>query len=304
MLRNFYKRLKERLSRKYRVELIDDITLSRSREFVLKPITVIVIALLLLIGIVGGTGAMVLYTPSIYKHIPNYIDPEEFDAFKRQTDVQLRRVEQQVADMDTVRKSIQQISGLEEDVQVSSKQMKPDPIPENVVEVVEKQPNPAAAGNSEGNNPVAAVTYSDSEPYYAPENKAIRATYFSPLMNLFPPVEGKIRNGFDSENSHYGVDIVADEKALVRSVMDGFVVVSEYSDENGHMIGVASGDNLIAFYKHNSINYKKVGSYVFAGEPIAVIGNSGENSTGPHLHFEIWQDGQPIDPTEFIKFNQ
>ncbi len=310
MLRKFYKQLKERLSRKYRVEFIDDVTLSRSREFILKPITVIALGMLLLVSVVGGTAALVLYTPAIHRHIPNYIDPAEFEAKMEQTNQILLRMEQQVANRDTLLKSIQQISGLEADqlaAQVAtSQQMSPGPVessPQNeVVEVVEKLPEtPALPKLQDG---VSLPVPETGGPYYASEKKAVRASYISPLMNLFPPVEGKIRSGFSPENAHYGVDIVADEKALVRSVMDGFVVVSEYSDENGHMIGVASERNLIAFYKHNSINYKKVGSYVFAGEPIAVIGNSGENSTGPHLHFELWQDGQPIDPTEFIKLNQ
>jgi murein DD-endopeptidase MepM/ murein hydrolase activator NlpD len=310
MLRKFYKRLTDKLSRKYRLEFIDDITLSRSREYVLKPITVIVMGMLLLVGIVGGTAALVLYTPAIHRHIPNYIDPAEFDAKMEQTNQILLRMEQQVANRDTLLKSIQQISGLDAEQLVNPgsalQQMKPDPIQEPVSSVVSAVETPAESP-AETVIPVSQSEYRAEESavaYPASEKKVIRASYFSPLMNLFPPVEGKIRNGFKPEDSHYGVDIVADEKALVRSVMDGFVVVSEYSDENGHMIGVAGEGNLIAFYKHNSINYKKVGSYVFAGEPIAVIGNSGENSTGPHLHFELWEDGQPIDPSEFIKFNQ
>lgn len=300
------------MSRKYRVELINDTTLSRSRAYKLKPITVIVIGMLLFVGIVGGTAALVLYTPAIYRHIPNYIDPVEFEAQMEQTNQILLKMEREVANRDTILKSIQQISGLEADQLINpssaSQQMKPDPIEEpianKVVKVVESPAETSLPVVPSGQGIESRVQVKDEGPYYVPGKKTARATYISPLMNLFPPVEGKIRNAFSPESSHYGVDIVADEKALVRSVMDGFVVVSEYSDENGHMIGVASGDNLIAFYKHNSINYKNVGSYVFAGEPIAVIGNSGENSTGPHLHFELWQDGQPIDPTEFIKFNQ
>ena len=93
MLRKFYKQLKARLGRKYRVEFIDDVTLSRSREFILKPITVIALGMLLLVGTVGGTAALALYTPAIHRHIPNYIDPAEFDAKMEQTNQILLRME-------------------------------------------------------------------------------------------------------------------------------------------------------------------------------------------------------------------
>ena len=133
--------------------------------------------------------------------------------------------------------------------------------------------------------------------------KKVAAKSMYGLANLFPPVKGEVINPFDEASLHYGVDIVADENTLIRSVADGYVVISEYSDANGWVIGVASKDNLITFYKHNSRLLKQAGTYVYAGEPVAVIGNSGENSTGMHLHLELWHKGRQLNPVEYIDFN-
>jgi murein DD-endopeptidase MepM/ murein hydrolase activator NlpD len=82
------------------------------------------------------------------------------------------------------------------------------------------------------------------------------------------------------------------------------VIFSEYSNTTGHVVGIwHSQSNLISFYKHNSRTFKTVGSYVFAGEAIAVIGNTGINSSGTHLHFELWYDNNPVNPADYINFN-
>ncbi|MEM7654583.1 MAG: M23 family metallopeptidase, partial [Bacteroidota bacterium] len=157
------------------------------------------------------------------------------------------------------------------------------------------QTTDAAGSESSGN---VQVVYLPEESY-----EAVRMSDKPLLMNLFPPLDGEVRNGFDLQKQHYGVDIVAPEKTLIKSVAEGYVVMAEYSEDNGWVIGVSSRDNVVSFYKHNSRLLKKVGDYVVSGEPIAVIGNTGENSTGPHLHLEIWHKGTPLDPVNYIRFN-
>ena len=96
--------------------------------------------------------------------------------------------------------------------------------------------------------------------------------------------------------------MVAKKNSKISSVLAGTVVVSDWSSEAGYIIGIQHKNNYLSFYKHNSILLKKVGDYVAAGEHIAVIGNSGEFSTGPHLHFELWHNGSPVNPLDYIKF--
>lgn len=122
------------------------------------------------------------------------------------------------------------------------------------------------------------------------------------LIYLVPPIKGTISAGFDANNQHFGVDILAPKGSPIKTIMDGVVVMSDWTLDTGHTIGIQHSNNIFTFYKHNSAILKKTGSYVHSGEAIAIIGNSGTLSTGPHLHFELWQNGQPVNPTDFISF--
>jgi murein DD-endopeptidase MepM/ murein hydrolase activator NlpD len=119
---------------------------------------------------------------------------------------------------------------------------------------------------------------------------------------FFTPVKGVITSGFNVQQSHFGVDVVAAPNEAVLAVADGAVILSTWTLETGNVIQIQHEDNLISVYKHNSQLLKRQGSRVKAGETIAIIGNSGELTTGPHLHFELWYDGNPIDPQKYIKF--
>ena len=118
------------------------------------------------------------------------------------------------------------------------------------------------------------------------------------------PVEGFLTNRFAPDRNHYAIDLVAAQNSPIRAIADGYVIFSDYTTETGHVIGVYHRNQFISFYKHNRTLLKKVGSFVRAGEIIAVIGNSGENSTGPHLHFELWQNGAPVDPLRFLSYKR
>lgn len=121
-------------------------------------------------------------------------------------------------------------------------------------------------------------------------------------LHLFCPVNGMISSKFGDTNGHYGVDILAVEGTRVASVMDGTVVFSGWTVETGNVIQIQHTNNLLSFYKHNSKLLKKVGDTVRAGEAIAEVGNSGEQTTGPHLHFELWYKGAPVNPEDYISF--
>ena len=119
---------------------------------------------------------------------------------------------------------------------------------------------------------------------------------------FFKPVIGMISDTYNKQTKHFGVDIVAKKNSPINSVLDGTIIISHWSSSNGYVIGVQHENNFISIYKHNSLLLKNVGDLVLAGEKIAVIGNSGEFSSGPHLHFELWNNGAPVDPEIYIKF--
>lgn len=122
-------------------------------------------------------------------------------------------------------------------------------------------------------------------------------------MHFIRPLEGFVNRGFQADIEHYGLDIGTNsEDAPVKAVLDGVVVLSEWTAETGYVIGVQHTDNLLSFYKHNSELLKKVGNFVSAGDAIAIVGNTGELTTGPHLHFELWHNRSPVNPLDYINY--
>jgi murein DD-endopeptidase MepM/ murein hydrolase activator NlpD len=313
MAQNLYRRIQAKLSKKYRVELIDDITLYQTRQFIIKPITLIWGASLLLIGIVVGTAAFVVYTPTLHTLIPDYQNP---DSVRIRTDEQrfvIDSLKAEVEKRDKFAVAVQRVFGTDPALaEVNPDAIRNLPIVDgaNGRRAIEwEDPIRTADEAAEDlQNPPVETPPTNPAPAPVPSVPVVRVSNpvaENPLFNLFPPVEnGEMRDSFSitETRAHYGVDIVAEENALIHSVAKGFVVFSEYSDDSGWVIGVSSPGNIVTFYKHNSRLLKQVGSYVYAGEPLAVIGNSGENSTGPHLHLELWQNGSPIDPANYLDF--
>ena len=120
--------------------------------------------------------------------------------------------------------------------------------------------------------------------------------------SFFTPLKGNVTSKFSTAQKHYGIDIVSNANEGIKSALDGTVVIANFTSETGYVIGVQHSNNLFTFYKHNSALLKSVGDYVKAGEVIAIIGNSGEFSSGPHLHFELWYNGTPVNPLDYINF--
>jgi len=121
-------------------------------------------------------------------------------------------------------------------------------------------------------------------------------------MHFFKPVEGVLTSKFNLNNNHFGVDVVASPKEVVKSILDGTVILSVWTLETGYVIQIQHAANIISVYKHNASLSKKQGDRVKAGDAIAIVGNTGELTTGPHLHLEIWQNGTPVNPEDYIVF--
>lgn len=121
-------------------------------------------------------------------------------------------------------------------------------------------------------------------------------------LNFFAPVKGDITDPYDLEAMHYGIDISITKNQPVKATADGTVIFAEWTSETGNVIILEHGFGWISVYKHNSSLNKQQGDHVKGGEVIAMTGNTGEFTTGPHLHFELWRDDYSVDPSEFIDF--
>ncbi len=123
------------------------------------------------------------------------------------------------------------------------------------------------------------------------------------VKNFFVPLNGTIINGFNPDGGHFGVDIATDGDQIINATLDGTVVFSTWSINNGYCIGIQHEDSYFSVYKHNATLLKKEGDYVKAGEAIAILGRSGEAEESEHLHFELWHSGIAINPAEYMTIN-
>lgn len=119
-------------------------------------------------------------------------------------------------------------------------------------------------------------------------------------LHFFTPLKGVISQGYDP--IHPYIDITAPAGSVVKAVLDGTVIYTGWSQDSGNTIQIQHTDDIVSIYKHNEKLLKKVGDKVKAGTSVALVGNTGDNTTGTHLHFELWHKGEAVDPTAFIKF--
>lgn len=121
-------------------------------------------------------------------------------------------------------------------------------------------------------------------------------------IHFFTPLHGLITNKFSPKTEHLAVDIVGSQNARISSVLDGTVIFAGWTMDTGYSVFIQHANNIVSAYKHNAQVLKEVGDRVKAGEVIAIMGNSGELTTGPHLHFELWHNGIALDPLTYIEF--
>jgi len=133
-------------------------------------------------------------------------------------------------------------------------------------------------------------------------NSEISENSSTEKLLFFKPVDGLITQSFNADEKHYGVDVVSKENELIKSTLGGIVVFSSWTSETGNVIAIQHANNFVSIYKHNSVLLKQQGETVVVGESIAVIGNSGKWSSGPHLHFELWHNNQAVNPENYIIF--
>ena len=132
-----------------------------------------------------------------------------------------------------------------------------------------------------------------------------QATDFAPdpvSYSFYLPLKGRVTDTFNVERKHFAVDIAGKEKEVVKAVQKGTVIFSEWNPKAGYTIVIQHANDFLSVYKHNAVLLKKEGNFVRAGDAIALVGNSGELSSGPHLHFELWNKGVALDPQKYIGF--
>lgn len=290
MLKETTGKIWAKLVKKYRLVLYDFESLSQTRNYVLRPLTALLTVGIFAIVAIAGTTILIFKVPAIHQHISGFKKPE-LTADYRMLQDKNTLLERRVEEMDSMMASFTRVAGMNN----------PTPSDRAIWEAAAPEPGPGENADTVRTQPAGQEMVVPALPEairaIASENNTPAAA-----INLINPVDGFITMNFDTrEKDHYGIDLVAADNALIRSVADGVVIFSEYSNTTGYVVGIwHSQYNLISFYKHNSRLYKSVGSYVFAGEAIAVIGNTGINSSGTHLHFELWHNNNPVNPADYL----
>lgn len=280
------RKIKKKLLDKYRLVILNELTFEERLSFKLTRLNVFVLCSLSAIFLITITYLIIAFTP-LREYIPGYSSTA---LKKKATELSFKTdsLQQVITMNDLYYGSIKKV--LKGDV--SAVDFNRDSIIDAVkLEASEVDFTPTAEDS-------LLREKVDKEDKYNLFESATTATNFV----LFPPVSGTISEHYNLEEKHYAVDIVVPKDTPVKATADGIVIFAEWTAGTGHVIIVEHSYGLISVYKHNAQLTKSQGDLVKAGEVIATAGNTGELSTGPHLHFELWNDGYPINPTNFIDF--
>ncbi|PTM08041.1 MAG: peptidase M23 [Bacteroidetes bacterium] len=280
------KKFANKLLHKYRLVVLNEDTFEERFAIKLTRLNVFVILSMLTILLIAGTTMLIAYTP-LREYIPGYSSTslkKQATALSYKTD-SLQNV---IAANEKYLESIKRV--LTGDI--SAIEINKD----SIIEAAEQDINQATLNPSQEDLLLREKV--DKEDKYSLFESATSRVSFV----LFPPVTGIISEGYNIEDKHFAVDIVVAKDTPIKAASDGTVIFAEWTTQTGYVIIIDHGNGLISAYKHNASLTKEQGDLVKSGEVIAVSGNTGELTTGPHLHFELWSDGYPIDPATFIDF--
>jgi len=282
------KKISKKLLHKYRLVILNEDTFEEKLAFKLTRLNVFVLLSLSTFFLIVFTILFIAFTP-LKEYIPGYSST----ALKKKA-----------VELNFKTDSLQQVITLNDQYYSSIKQVLKGEVNtlefnrDSIIEAASLDPSEVDLSPSEADSILRAKV--DKEDKYSLFETAKSRTNFV----LFPPVNGEISETYNAEEKHYAVDVVVAKDTPVKATADGTVIFSEWTSQTGFVIIIEHSYGLISVYKHNATLTKSQGELVKSGEVIATAGNTGELSTGPHLHFELWSDGYPVNPTNFIDFKK
>jgi len=285
------KKIFHKIRHKYRLVILREDSLEEKASFKLSGMNVLMMVSGLTVLLSSFVFLLIAYTP-LKIYVPGYADYDmrkDIINLSLQTDSLQKEIDLRDKYLENFKKVL---SG---DVQEYSK------IPEDNKQVAKESKNPDLFKINKEDSALRQE-YENADQYnllYEEENKND-----DPLKNIafFPPVAGIVTERFNRNTGHFATDFATSPNVGVKATLDGTVIEASWNINTGYVIILQHKDNLISIYKHNSALLQKVGKFVRAGEVIAIVGDTGELSSGPHLHFELWYDGQPLNPEEYIAF--
>lgn len=304
---NFFRRhgdndrsLMEKLRDQYRLVVMNDDTFEEVTSVKLTPLAFYIAVSSLVVGTAILVTMLIVWTP-LKRYIPGYGD------FHRDSEIaeltsKLSSLEKEVAATRTYSDNVRKIlvgdlSGMtQQDVEKQGEPVDTANIEPEDIDRIPEDENLRLA--------VDKGTFTTDPNATAQASIDLVGSRDVPLERLYfiPPVSGDVVASFDLGKDHFGIDVAAPKNTAVKAAADGVVISAGYTVETGYSIAIQHPNDVVTMYKHNSVLLKQAGSAVKAGEAIAIIGNSGENTSGPHLHFELWYKGRAVNPEDFINF--
>jgi murein DD-endopeptidase MepM/ murein hydrolase activator NlpD len=279
----------KQLKNKYRLVIMNDDTFEEKASFVLSPLSVFVFIVASTLFLITAVTYLIAFT-SLREYIPGYADVSMRKNVVKLT-LKTDSMSDELAARDMYLENLKAVlTGNIKDT-FSTKTLKDTTIKFNHIDIKPSEEDLALRKQ---------IEEEEKNSLRFTEKKDIKTGINS--FFFFVPLKGIVTNKFKVTPDHYGVDVVAQRNEAIKATLDGTVTMSNWTPETGHVIQLQHDENVISIYKHNSVLLKKVGERVKAGEPIAIIGESGEQSTGPHLHFELWYKGKAVDPQEYMSF--
>lgn len=296
------KTLKKEMGHKQRFVIMDSETFRERWSFQLSARNLFVAVGLSVIVLVVLTTILIAFT-SLREYIPGYMQTDLVEQVHKST-ATIDSLEQKLYEQDLMLANIKALIMGEE---ISEKEHKRDSLKVKPGEDVRSKSDSLLRNEIESQDKYqvkSSTSYADNADnldgnhvYVNISDKGLPTDYL-----FYTPLKGKVISVFEPHKRHYGIDIAGIENAVIKSVYNGTVLFSDFTLKTGYIIAIQHPNNMISVYKHNSALLKHTGDVVRAGEPIAFIGNTGELTSGPHLHLELWYNGKAINPVEYISF--
>ncbi len=284
-----------RLRNKYRLVISNEDTYEEKFSFRLSKLNVFVVSGTIAILLIVATSFLIAFTP-LREYIPGYTD-----VTLRKRVIQLEQLADSLeTDLRQKTEYLQNIKNVIEGRYVATEEDTTVLLSESA----KQEDYSNVSYNRSAEDSLLRQEYETSNKYDLFYNDNLESAGKSSQSSFIflSPLKGFVTNEFDVNKQHYGIDIVSRENEVVKATLDGTVIFSEWTVQTGYVISIQHQGTFVSSYKHNSSLLKKQGSVVKAGEPIAIVGESGELSTGPHLHFELWYNGTPVNPRDYISF--
>jgi murein DD-endopeptidase MepM/ murein hydrolase activator NlpD len=279
-------KIKKKLLHKYRFVVLNEETFEERFSFKLNRLNVFVFSTLFAILVIAITALFIAFTP-LREYIPGYSSTslkKKATELSYKTDSLQNIISVNERYLTSIRKVL---SGDVETVNFNK---------DSILELAK--------------NDVALIDFTPSKQDSLLRERVAREDKYNPLLNateigvvFFAPVKGAISEGYNPQTKHFAIDVVTVKNAPVKAAANGTVIFAGWTPNTGNVIILKHINNTITAYKHNASLSKNQGDIVKGGEVIATVGNTGELTTGPHLHFELWREGYPVNPQDFIDFD-